>query len=139
MNLFVARLNPGTTTKDLQKLFEHYGGITNAKVVFDHVTGRSKGYGFVEMPDNREAHEAVKELDNTSFQDNKISVRESMPHHYRILTADSGFRNRNSDGYSSVNRNLQEPQNGAVTPPNSQQQYNGRRNYGYRGSGIKDF
>jgi RNA recognition motif-containing protein len=139
MNLFVARLNPATTTRDLQKLFEHYGGITNAEVIFDHKTGQSKGYGFVGMPDNREAHEAIKELNNTFFQENRIFVRESKPHHYRILTEDSGFRNRNGAIYSTVNGNLQEPKNGAVTPPNPQRQYKIRRNYGYRGSGLRNF
>jgi len=139
MNLFVARLNPATTTRDLQKLFEHYGSITNAEVIFDHKTGRSKGYGFVGMPDNREAHEAIKELNNTFFQENIIFVRESKPHHFRILSEDSGFRNRNSAVYSSVYGNLQEPKNGAVTPQNPQRQYNFRRNYGYRGSGLRNF
>src|ERR1035437_4672127 len=139
MNLFVARLNPATTTRDLQKLFEHYGSITNAEVIFDHKTGRSKGYGFVGMPDNREAHEAIKELNNTLFQENIIFVRESKPHHFRILSEDSGFRNRNGSIYSTENGNLQEPKNGAVTPPNSQRQYNIRRNYGYRGSGLSNF
>lgn len=84
MNLFVARLNPATTTKDLQKLFAHYGLVTTVKVIFDRVTGRSKRYGFVEMPNNNEAHEALRELDNTSFQENIISVKESQPTDYRI-------------------------------------------------------
>jgi RNA recognition motif-containing protein len=139
MNLFVARLNPGTTTRDLQKLFEHYGSITNAEVIFDHKTGRSKGYGFVGMPIIREAHEAIKELNNTLFQENRIFVRESKPHHFRILTDDSGFRNRKGAIYSTVKENIQEPKNGAVTPQNYRRLYNGLRNYGYRGSGLRNF
>lgn len=83
MNLFVARLNSCTTTKDLQKLFEHYGGVNIVKVIIDKKTGRSKCYGFVEMPDNHEAHEALKELDNTLFHENIISVRESITPNYR--------------------------------------------------------
>jgi RNA recognition motif-containing protein len=139
MNLFVARLNPATTTRDLQKLFEHYGSITNAEVIFDHKTGRSKGYGFIGMPDNREAHEAIKELNYTFFQGNVISVRESKPHHFRILTEDSGFRNRNGAVYSTGNGNLQESNSGAVTPTSPPRQYKIRRNFGYRGSGLRNF
>jgi RNA recognition motif-containing protein len=139
MNLFVARLNPRTTTKSLQKLFEHYGVVSNVKVIIDRVTGRSKGYGFVEMPDNHEAHEALKELDNSSFQENNISVRESVPNHYRILTMNSGFRDRNRTVYPSENRNLQESNSGATSSGNYQREYSSRRNYGYRGSGFRDF
>lgn len=79
MNLFIANLSPVSTTKDLQKLFSHYGLVTTVKVIIDHGTGRSKRYGFVEMPSIYEAHEAMVELNNTSFQDKLILVRESQP------------------------------------------------------------
>jgi RNA recognition motif-containing protein len=139
MNIFVARLNPRTTTKNLQMLFEHYGVVANAKVILDRVTGKSKGYGFVEMPDNHEAHEALKELDNTLFQENNISVRESVPNNYRLLTMNSGFRNRNRAVYPSGNRNFRETNNGATSSDNYQREYSSRRNYGYRGSGFRGF
>ena len=79
MNLFIANLSPASTTKDLQKLFSHYGLVTTVKVIMDHGTGRSKRYGFVEMPSIYEAHEAIVELNNTSFQDKLILVKESQP------------------------------------------------------------
>ncbi|MEI6139235.1 MAG: RNA-binding protein [Mariniphaga sp.] len=79
MNLFIANLSPASTTKDLQKLFSHYGIVTTVKVIIDQVTGRSKRYGFVEMPNNYEAREAMAELNNTSFQEKLILVRESQP------------------------------------------------------------
>ena len=79
MNLFIANLSPASTTKDLQQLFSHYGIVTTVKVIIDRVTGRSKRYGFVEMPNNYEAKEAMAELNNTSFQENLILVRESQP------------------------------------------------------------
>ncbi|HAC24698.1 MAG TPA: RNA-binding protein, partial [Cytophagales bacterium] len=50
MNIFVARLNFKTKREDLQKAFEQFGEVTSAKIVKDRETGRSKGYGFVEMP-----------------------------------------------------------------------------------------
>jgi RNA recognition motif-containing protein len=136
MNLFVARLNPCTTTKDLQKLFEHYGGVTTVKVIIDKATGRSKCYGFVEMPDNHEAHEALKELDNTSFHENIISVKESMPINYRVSTMESGYRNRNSAALSSGNGDLKESNN-AAWQKISQRDCSTSRNYGYRGSGFR--
>jgi len=139
MNLFVARLNPATTTRDLQKLFEHYGDITNAEVIFDHKTGQSKGYGFIGMPNNREAQDAIKELNNTFFQNNRIFVRESKPHHFRRLPDDSGFQTLNGAIYSTSKENLQEPQNGSVIPKNYRRLYNGLRNYGYRGSNLRNF
>ena len=79
MNLFIANLSPASTTKDLQKLFSHYGIVTTVKVIMDRVTGRSKRYGFVEMPNNFEAREAMAELNHASFQEKLILVRESQP------------------------------------------------------------
>jgi RNA recognition motif-containing protein len=79
MNLFIANLSPASTTKDLQKLFSHYGIVTTVKVIIDRVTGKSKRYGFVEMPNNQEAREAMAELNNTTFQEKFILVRESQP------------------------------------------------------------
>lgn len=138
MNLFVAKLNPGTTTKDLQKLFAHYGSVTTSKVIFDHVTGKSKRYGFVEMPNNYEAHEAIKELDKTSFQENMISVKESQTADYRDYPYESEFGNRNSTyplhgnrdrGYDHI----------ATSMNKTHRSFNSLRNYGYRGSGYERF
>ena len=94
MNLFVAKLNPSTTSKDLQKLFAHYGLVTIVNVIFDRATGRSKCYGFVEMPDRDEALEAINELDNTLFQDSYILVRNSKSGDFRHSDSQSGNRNQ---------------------------------------------
>ncbi|MBZ0243714.1 MAG: RNA-binding protein, partial [Bacteroidales bacterium] len=51
MNIFVAKLNFKTTSEDLQALFEKFGTVSSAKVIIDKLTNRSKGFGFVEMPD----------------------------------------------------------------------------------------
>jgi RNA recognition motif-containing protein len=59
MNLFVAKLSSSTTGDDLQNLFSKYGEVTSAKVIFDRETGNSKGFGFVEMPNDEEANEAI--------------------------------------------------------------------------------
>lgn len=138
MNLFVARLNSSTSTKDLQKLFSHYGLVTTVKVIFDHDTGRSKCYGFVEMPDNNEAHEAMKELDETLFRENIISVRESQLSNSGHPM--NGFRFPNSTSTASLSgnsinhTNIRNPFSTNKTP----REDNSLRNFGYRG-GYRSF
>lgn len=78
MNLFVAKLSSGSTSEDLQKLFAHYGVVSSARVIFDKETGNSKRYGFVEMPIDLEAKEALRELNDTEFQESTIVVKESL-------------------------------------------------------------
>jgi RNA recognition motif-containing protein len=79
MNLFVAKLNSASTSEDLQKLFAHYGNVTSVRVIHDKETGNSKRYGFVEMPNDVEAKEALRELNETEFQESIIVVKESQP------------------------------------------------------------
>lgn len=79
MNLFVAKLNSGSTSEDLQRLFAHYGQVSTVRVIMDKETGNSKRYGFVEMPNEFEAKEALKELNETEFQQSIIVVKESQP------------------------------------------------------------
>ena len=135
MTLFIAKLSPNTTSRDLQRLFAHYGTVISANVIMDHFTGRSKGYGFVEMPEIHEAIEAIKELDSMLFQESLISVRKSQP---------SGFsgpdvRNQYQTNYSTRIWNRQEYIRDTTTDPKSPQRVVSRRNFGYRGSGYKSF
>jgi RNA recognition motif-containing protein len=139
MNLFVARLNPATTAKDLQNLFSHYGGVITAKVIFDRNTGRSKRYGFVEMPMNHEAHEAIKELNNTLFHDRSIEVKVSRPSGYGIYEIESLYQNHKNQVQSLGIHKLQKKKLNSATIYKPQRDNNSRRNYGYRGSGYKDF
>jgi len=131
MNLFIARLNPSTKTQDLHKLFTHYGLVTTVKVIFDHSTGKSKCYGFVEMPNNNEAHEALQELDNTTFQENLISVRESQPQDDRGMPAEV----RRATGTPSWKDNDRQQLRGTSTVIVKPLRDDlSRRNFGYRGS-----
>ena len=79
MKIFVAKLAFRTTADDLRVLFEQYGLVSSSKVIFDHETGRSKCYGFVEMPNDEEAYKAIVEIDDTVFQGNELQVRKSRP------------------------------------------------------------
>lgn len=66
--LFVGSLPWATTSEDLQKLFEKVGKVASATVIADKFSGRSKGYGFVEMETDEDAEKAVKELNGTELE-----------------------------------------------------------------------
>lgn len=75
MNIFVAKLNFKTSTEDLEKAFANYGEVTSAKIVKDRDTGRSKGYGFVEMPNDAEGQAAIAGLNETELDERVIIVK----------------------------------------------------------------
>jgi RNA recognition motif-containing protein len=77
MNIFVARLNYDTRESDLQEAFEEFGAVDSVKIVMDKFTGRSKGFGFVEMPDDDAAREAISNLNDTEFDGRTIVVKEA--------------------------------------------------------------
>lgn len=77
MNIFVARLNFKTTSEQLQSHFETYGEVSSAKVIFDRETQRSKGFGFVEMPDGESALRAISALNETEFDGREIVVKQA--------------------------------------------------------------
>jgi len=79
MNIFVAKLSSETTSEDLENLFAHYGEVAYAKIIFDRETGNSKRYGFVEMPNEPEAYEAISELNESELQGSTIVVKKSAP------------------------------------------------------------
>ena len=79
MKIFVAKLAFNTTTEDLRALFEQFGVVDSCKVIMDHETGRSKCYGFVEMPNDNEAYKAIVETDETVFMGNELQVKKSRP------------------------------------------------------------
>ena len=79
MNIFVAKLSPRTNDESLRELFQEYGEVSTAKVIFDRETGNSNGYGFVEMPDDSEAQQAIDGLNETEFQGKTIVVKKARP------------------------------------------------------------
>ena len=79
MNIFIAKLSFRTTSEVLKEIFEKYGEVTSAKVIMDHATGRSKGYGFVEMSNDEEAVRAIDELNNAEIEGNKVVVKKANP------------------------------------------------------------
>lgn len=79
MNIFVAKLNFDTQSEDLQEAFEAFGTVSSANVIFDKFTGRSKGFGFVEMDNEKEALQAINELDDTELDGRTIVVKKAEP------------------------------------------------------------
>lgn len=79
MKIFVAKLAFRTTAADLRAYFEQFGQVDECKVIMDRETGRSKCYGFVEMPNDDEAYRAIVETDEMEFQGSELQVKKSRP------------------------------------------------------------
>jgi RNA recognition motif-containing protein len=89
MNIFTARLSYDTQSEDLRQVFEEFGEVSSAAVITDKFTGQSKGFGFVEMPNDEEAKLAIRELNDTSLDGRTIVVKVAEPR-----------ENRSSGGYN---------------------------------------
>jgi RNA recognition motif-containing protein len=76
-NLYVGNLSFSTTTEDLRELLSQYGTVTSAQVVMDRETGRSRGFGFVEMSDG--AERAIEALNGQEVQGRTLTVNEARP------------------------------------------------------------
>ena len=79
MNIFVARLNFKTRREDLEQAFARFGEVSSAKIVKDRDTGRSKGFGFVEMPNDEDGHKAIAALNETELDGRTIVVKPANP------------------------------------------------------------
>ncbi len=79
MNIYVSNLNYSTKTESLQNLFAQYGEVSSASVIMDRETGRSRGFGFVEMSNDEEAERAIDALNGSEFEGKVLRVNESRP------------------------------------------------------------
>ena len=79
MNIYIGNLSYNVTDQDLQKLFEAYGKVDRSNVISDRETGRSKGFGFIEMPEQSEGQKAIEELDGQDVDGRNIRVNEARP------------------------------------------------------------
>lgn len=77
--LYVGNLGYGVTSSQLQEIFSEHGTVETANVIEDRMTGRSKGFGFVEMGTDSEAQSATSALDGTSIEGRVIKVNEAKP------------------------------------------------------------
>tara|TARA_B100000963_G_C22567124_1_gene644281 strand:+ start:705 stop:980 length:276 start_codon:yes stop_codon:yes gene_type:complete len=83
MNIYVGNLSYGVSDDQLREVFEAYGTVSSAKVISDKYSGRSKGFGFVEMDDDNEAKSAIEDLDGAEIDGRSVKVNEARPREER--------------------------------------------------------
>ena len=79
MDIYVGNLSYDITVEELREAFEQHGEVTSAKIVMDRETGRSKGFGFVEMPNQAEGEAAVAELNGAMLKGRTARVNQARP------------------------------------------------------------
>jgi RNA recognition motif-containing protein len=79
MNIYVGNLSYDVTEEELQKSFEVFGHVESAKIVVDMYTGRSKGFGFVEMPNREEANSAIDGMNGQELKGRALRVSKARP------------------------------------------------------------
>lgn len=111
MNIYVSNLNFATKTESLQDLFAQYGEVSSANIIMDRETGRSRGFGFVEMPTDAEGQAAIDALNDTDFEGKTLRVNVARPREERSSNG-GGFNrgggggfNRGGNGGGGYNRN----------------------------------
>ena len=98
MNIFVGSLPFKIEESELQEIFEEYGEVTSVKIITDRATGRSKGFGFVEMTNEEEAKKAIEELNNAEIEGRTIVVNKAEEKKEGSRPAGGGFRGGNAGG-----------------------------------------
>ena len=94
MNIYVGNLSWGLKDQDLANLFAPFGEVASAKIVMDKFTQRSKGFGFVEMPNDEQAQAAIAQLNGSEIEGRNLVVNESRPKE----EGGGGFKKRSFGG-----------------------------------------
>jgi RNA recognition motif-containing protein len=105
MRIYVGNLSFGTDEPQLEQLFGQLGTVESVHLVRDHATGRSRGFGFVEMPDDTQARAACEQLDQQEFEGRRLTVNEARPQEKRSGGFGAG---RGADGYGGGGRQKRE-------------------------------
>ena len=79
MNIYIGNLNYRVKESDLQRVMEAYSSVSSVKLIKDRETGKSKGFGFVEMPDEDAARRAISELNGSDYEGRTMVVKEALP------------------------------------------------------------
>ncbi len=103
MNIFVGSLPFKIVESELQEIFEEYGEVASVKIIMDKATGRSKGFGFVEMVNEEEAKKAIEELNNAEVEGRTIVVNKAEEKKEGSRPA-GGFRGGNGGGFRGGDR-----------------------------------
>jgi cold-inducible RNA-binding protein len=104
MNIYVGNLSYDATEEQLQELFTPHGAVQSASIIMDRATGRSRGFGFVEMPDDAQAQAAIDALNQKEFNGRMLTVNQAQPRENRPRRpsggGSGGFRGgRGGGGY----------------------------------------
>ncbi len=91
MNIYVSNISWGTQSESLQDLFAQFGEVTSANIIMDRETGRSRGFGFVEMPDDSEGEAAIEALNDKEFEGKVLRVSVARE---RVQREDRGYNRR---------------------------------------------
>ena len=94
MRLFVGNLPFSVDDDELRSVFGNYGEVTDAKVITDRDSNRSRGFGFVEMPNSNEAQDAIEALDGNDLHGRSLNVNEAKPREDRRGGGGGGDRRR---------------------------------------------
>jgi RNA recognition motif-containing protein len=105
MNIYVSNLSFNIQDEDLRGFFTPFGEVTSAKVINDRETGRSKGFGFVEMADDTASKAAIAELNNAEVDGRAMRVMEARPKEDRPARSNNPFRSGNGGGGYGNNYN----------------------------------
>lgn len=100
MNIYVGNLPYNVVEEDLREIFEEYGEVSSVKIISDKLTGRSKGFGFVEMDVDQEAKKAIAELNNAELSGRNIKVNESRPKPAESRGGGGGGNRRGGGGFN---------------------------------------
>ncbi len=95
MNIYVGNLSYNTSEQDLEEAFSQYGDVSSARIIMDKYTGKSKGFGFVEMPNSADARAAIQNLNGQDFGGRNVTVNEARPKEER---SDRGGDRRGGGG-----------------------------------------
>jgi len=100
MNIFISNLSFRVENDDLKTLFDEFGEVSSAKVITDKYTGKSRGFGFVEMNDDAQGQAAIDKLNNAKYDEKIITVSIAKPKTDRPSGGSSSYRGGNGGGGS---------------------------------------
>lgn len=92
MNIYVGNLPYQFTSSDLENVFTPHGEVASAQVIMDRATGRSRGFGFIEMEDDAAGREAIEKLDGSDLDGRRLTVNEARPRQERGSGGGGGGR-----------------------------------------------
>jgi RNA recognition motif-containing protein len=102
MNIYVGNLSREAGEMQLKSLFAEFGEVRSVKIIKDKETGESRGFAFIEMPDDTQAQAAIREVDSKEFLRRRLKVNEANPKNtsarvYNSFSSSYGYKNRNVD------------------------------------------